>query len=90
MISRSRAVDRINSRLATLAQPMSSTNITAAKSTRSGRRVSPTVCSWSGMTVALQSAFNVGCSFAVAAAIARISSRAFASVIVGRSRATTE
>ena len=41
---------RASSRLATLAQAMRSTKPTAASSTSSDLRMSPTICSWSGTT----------------------------------------
>ncbi len=55
-ISRSRAVARASSRLATLAQPIRSTKPTAPSRIRSAGRTSPTTCSASGSTTGCQPA----------------------------------
>ena len=88
-ISLRRSSARVKSRFPTLAQAMSSTSPTAADSISSVVRMSPTMSSWSGTTVAPQPALLCGYSRSSRVEMTVISESALAASTPGRSRATT-
>ena len=88
-ISLRRPSARAKSRLPTFAHAISSTSATAASSITSDIRMSPTISSCSGMTVAPQPAFSCGKSRSSRVEISSISDVACAAATPGLRRATT-